>query len=99
MKKESKRIDPSRLGIPESSMDPMGTIRMEGNLYRGIASRDKHKRWWVRIMGILVGILFIGSAFFAFASAYQSGAWGILPGIVGFVLLVAALKMIWANIF
>jgi hypothetical protein len=49
MKKEPGRIEPASLGIAESSMDPMETIRMEGNFYRGIARRSKHKKWWMRI--------------------------------------------------
>jgi hypothetical protein len=95
-----ERIDPRHAGIPPSSMDPMETIAMEGMLYRGIATRDPHRKWWVRVIGILIALLFLGSALFGFAAVFQNeiGLQTIVYAIFGLIMLVVGVKMIWANL-
>ncbi len=97
-KKPTERIDPRGLGISPSSMDPMETIAMEGNFYRGIATRDHKRKWPMRLMGALVGTLFVGSACFAFFAGFSDGLWGIIPLLLAILFLFVGTKMILANI-
>jgi hypothetical protein len=96
---KSNRIDPTSLGIPSSSMDPVETVRMEGNFYREIATRDYRRKWPIRLMGILVGLFFMGSSIFAFLSGLNNGLWGFVPLLLAMLFLFVGARMIWANIY
>jgi hypothetical protein len=49
--------------------------------------------------GIVIAVFFLSFALFAFVSAYLNGAWGMLSGVFGLVLLAVGFKILWANIF
>jgi hypothetical protein len=49
---------PESLGIPSGSFDPMKTIQMEGDLYRGLVCRTKSRSLSLRICVIFFAIIF-----------------------------------------
>lgn len=55
--KDEKIPTPEELGIPDGSFDPMKTIRMEGDLYRGLLN-TRHHSLFLRIMSIMFAVLF-----------------------------------------
>lgn len=103
MKKQDEkltRIDPSSLGIPNSSMDPIETIKMEGNLYRGIAARDPKRKLSLRIIGIVIGLTLFTSSLvnFVLLTSSSYGLFTLISIAVGIIFFLAGAKMIWVNI-
>lgn len=50
---------PKNFGIPEVDNTPMGSVGMMGNLLRGIGTRRKERKTWVRVFAALFSLLFL----------------------------------------
>lgn len=92
--KDEKIPTPEELGIPNGSFDPMQTIRMEGDLYRGLLNA-RHHSLMLRLMSIIFSTIFfivpaILILFFVFFGP-SSGSLGADP----FILVGAVLKPIF----
>ena len=55
--KDEKIPTPEELGIPSGSFDPMQTIRMEGDMYRGLLNSGHHSLF-LRTVAIIFSVLF-----------------------------------------
>lgn len=55
--KDEKIPTPEELGIPNGSFDPMQTIRMEGDMYRGLLNSGHHSLF-LRVIAIIFSVLF-----------------------------------------
>lgn len=57
-KKYDDLPSPESLGIPSGSLDPIKTIQMEGDFYRGLVQNTKNRPLIQRIFASLFGIIF-----------------------------------------
>lgn len=48
---------PKNFGVPEVDNTPMGSVGMMGNLLRGIGTRRKERKTWVRVFAALFSLL------------------------------------------
>jgi hypothetical protein len=104
--KEEERLEPRDFGINEPSMDPLKTIQMEGEFFRGIAKPEAKRPLLWRILGIFLGIFFIIFSLimfiFLFKAGFSKNSFDSLANIFrsGFPLLLflVGIKLIWANI-
>jgi hypothetical protein len=98
---------PEELGIPSGSLDPLKTIEMEGNFYRGLG-KTLHSRPKILKIGAIIfaliffiipGLIFLGLLVF---DARNLGAESIIAGLepIFFAILYTAVGVIiiWDNI-
>lgn len=93
---------PEELGIPSGSYDPVKTIGMEGNFYRGLAKSDKSRPKILKNAAILFALLFfiIPGLFYAFMVFFSEEKNIANLEVVFYALLYTSvgIVIIWDNI-
>lgn len=106
MDNKAKNIPtPEELGIPSGSLDPMKTIAMEGDFYRGLGKNAPKGPVFLRVGAILFGLLFfvIPGLVYLFLVLSESegmdGTVGNSGSVFYFVLWIAVgVVIIWDNL-
>lgn len=96
--KESGIPTPEDLGIPSGSFDPIKTIGMEGDFYRGLAKSNKSRPLIIKLGAILFGLLFfIIPALFMIFVGYID-IWNFEVILYPVLYLLVGVIIVWDNL-
>lgn len=95
---------PKNFGIPEVDNTPLGLVRMEGQLYRGLSNRAFRNPFF-RMVGVVFALVFLAApglgAIYA-GIEYKNPMWGSSPLViaviqvgVGLIFFIAGLRIIY----